>query len=141
MGSGNNSKPCHGKHEPLARGHGGPLDLAEVRARLSAAQGPKYWRSLEELAESDEFVDLLQREFPRHATDWPEGVSRRHFLHLMGASLALAGLSGCTRQPTETIVPYVRQPEEIIPGKPLYFATAMTLGSAALPLLVESHLG
>ncbi|MCI0354130.1 MAG: TAT-variant-translocated molybdopterin oxidoreductase [Acidobacteria bacterium] len=112
-----------------------------MRARLSAAQGPKYWRSLEELAETDEFVELLQREFPRQATEWPEGVSRRHFLHLMGASLALAGLSACTRQPTETIVPYVRQPEEIIPGKPLYFATAMTLGAAALPLLVESHMG
>ncbi|MGH9532337.1 MAG: TAT-variant-translocated molybdopterin oxidoreductase, partial [Terriglobales bacterium] len=133
--------PCHGKREPLARGHGHTLDLAEVRARLSAAQGPKYWRCLEELAETDEFVELLEREFPRHATDWPEGVSRRNFLHLMGASLALAGLSACTRQPTETIVPYVRQPEEIVPGKPLYFATAMTLGSAALPLLVESHMG
>ncbi len=138
-GSGDKTKPCHGKHEPLTRGR--QLDLAEVRARLEAAQGPRYWRCLEELCESDEFVDLLQREFPRHATEWPEGVSRRSFLHLMGASLALAGLSGCTRQPTETIVPYVRQPEEIVPGKPLYFATAMTLGSTALPILVESHMG
>ncbi len=141
MSTGDNSKPCHGKHGPPLRRAGKPLDLAEVRARLSAAQGPKYWRSLEELAETDEFVELLQREVPRQATEWPEGVSRRHFLHLMGASLALAGLSACTRQPTETIVPYVRQPEEIIPGKPLYFATAMTMGAAALPLLVESHMG
>ncbi len=137
----NNSKPCQGKHGPPLRGSGKPLDLAEVRARLSEERGPRYWRCLEELAESSEFVDLLQREFPRHATEWPEGVSRRHFLHLMGASLALAGLSACTRQPTETIVPYVRQPEEIVPGKPLYFATAMTLGAAALPVLVESHMG
>ncbi len=138
---GNNSKPCHGKHEPLIRGRGSSLDLAEVRARLSEARGPRYWRSLEELAETDEFVELLQREFPRQATEWPEGLSRRHFLHLMGASLALAGLSACTRQPTETIVPYVRQPEEIVPGKALYFATAMPLGGVALPLLVESHMG
>jgi molybdopterin-containing oxidoreductase family iron-sulfur binding subunit len=60
----------------------------------------------------------------------------------MAASLALAGISAaCTRQPTESIVPYVRQPEQFIPGRPLYYATAMTLGGYATGLLVESHLG
>ena len=59
----------------------------------------------------------------------------------MGASLALAGLVGCGRQPTEKIVPYVEQPEQIIPGKPLYYATAMTMGGIATGLLVESHMG
>src|SRR5579863_1075700 len=59
----------------------------------------------------------------------------------MGASLALAGLSACTRQPTETIMPYVRQPEEVIPGKPLFFATAVPLAAVAAGVLVESHLG
>src|SRR5256712_13988459 len=59
----------------------------------------------------------------------------------MGASLALAGLSACTSRPTGTIVPYVRAPEEIVPGKPLFFATAMSLGGFATGLLVESHLG
>ncbi len=133
--------PCKEGQAGAPRPNGKPLDLAEVRARLNDARGPKYWRSLEELAESDQFAELLQREFPRQATEWPEGLSRRHFLHLMGASLALAGLSACTRQPTETIVPYVRQPEEIVPGKALYFATAMTLSGVAMPLLVESHMG
>jgi Fe-S-cluster-containing dehydrogenase component len=69
-------------------------------------------------------------------------VDRRNFLKLMGASLALAGLTGCrARQPVEKIVPYVRQPEAIIPGKPLFYATAMTLAGYAIGLLVESHEG
>ena len=55
-------------------------------------------------------------------------MGRRGFLKLMGASIALAGATACTRQPDELIVPYVRQPEDVIPGKPLFFATAMTLG-------------
>jgi molybdopterin-containing oxidoreductase family iron-sulfur binding subunit len=58
----------------------------------------------------------------------------------MGASLAMAGMTACTKQPLEPIVPYVKQPEEIVPGKPLFFATAFTLGGYAAPLLVESHL-
>jgi molybdopterin-containing oxidoreductase family iron-sulfur binding subunit len=68
-------------------------------------------------------------------------VARRTFLRLMGASLALAGVTACTRQPTETIVPYVRQPEDLIPGKPLFYATAMSIGGVATGLLVESHEG
>src|SRR5262249_24274403 len=68
-------------------------------------------------------------------------VARRTFLKLSGAALALAGAAACTRQPIETIVPYVRQPEELVPGKPLFFATAMALGGAATGLLVESHEG
>src|SRR5262249_2369699 len=57
------------------------------------------------------------------------------------ASLALAGLTACTRQPTEKIVPYVKQPEEIVPGRPLFFATAVTEGGYANGVLVESHMG
>ena len=70
-------------------------------------------------------------------------MNRRQFLTLMGASLALAGLSGCSVRPapSRTVVPYVRQPEEIVPGRPLFFATAMTLGGSGVGLLVESHLG
>ncbi|TMA51303.1 MAG: molybdopterin oxidoreductase, partial [Deltaproteobacteria bacterium] len=117
------------------------LDLATIRARLSAVQGRQYWRSLEELAETEGFEEFLHREFPRQAAEWQDGVSRRQFLQLMGASLALAGLSACTSRPTGTIVPYVRAPEEIVPGKPLFFATAMSLGGFATGLLVESHLG
>ncbi len=118
------------------------LDLAAIRARLHASRGRDYWRSLEELAATDGFEELLQREFPRQAAEWTGGESgRRQFLKVMGASMALAGLGACTRQPTETIVPYVRQPEEVIPGKPLFFATAVPLAGVAMGTLVESHLG
>jgi MoCo/4Fe-4S cofactor protein with predicted Tat translocation signal len=117
-----------------------PLDLDAVRLRLAEARGKHYWRSLEELADTEAFQELLHREFPQGATEWTDPLSRRQFLTLMGASLALAGLTGCSR-PTEKILPYVRQPEEIIPGKPLFFATAMTLGGLATGLLVESHEG
>jgi MoCo/4Fe-4S cofactor protein with predicted Tat translocation signal len=118
------------------------LDLAAIRARLDASRGREYWRSLEELADSDGFQELLEREFPRQAAEWKDDAAgRRQFLKVMGASLALAGLSACTRQPTETIMPYVRQPEEVIPGKPLFFATAVPMTAVALGVLVESHLG
>src|SRR5881397_1584959 len=120
---------------------GRALDLANARERLAKARGPTFWRSLEELADTEAFRELLRREFPRQAAEWPEGLDRRRFLQLAGASLALAGLTACTRQPLEKIVPYVRQPEQIIPGRPLFFATAMTLGGYALGLLVESHEG
>src|SRR5688572_33495746 len=59
----------------------------------------------------------------------------------MGASIALAGVSACTRQPAEKIVPYVRQPEEVVPGRPLFYATAMPEGGFAHPLLAENHMG
>ena len=89
---------------------GTTLDLDAVRAKLEAAQGPQYWRCLEELADSEGFAELLHREFPRQASEWTGGdFSRRNFLKLMSASLALAGLSGCTKLPVESIVPYVRQ--------------------------------
>jgi MoCo/4Fe-4S cofactor protein with predicted Tat translocation signal len=128
------------------------LDLNNVRERIDAAiahderekTGPEYWRSLEELAGSDAFKDALHREFPKGASEWVDSVSRRGFLKVMGASLGLAGLTattGCVRLPLEPIVPYVRQPEGVIPGRPVYYATASTLGGYASPLLVESHLG
>src|ERR687896_1702494 len=87
-----------------------PRRAREARKRLEGAQGRDYWRSLEELAGTEEFEELLHREFPRHASEWDEGSDRRTFLKLMGASLALAGLTGCSSQPPETIVPYVRNP-------------------------------
>src|SRR3954464_6875093 len=120
-----------------------PLDPEPIRERLAAAQGKRYWRSLEELTDTPEFQEYLHREFPDDATEWTDPVTRRQFLTLMGASLALAGLSGCSTSPApaEKIMPYVRQPEEIVPGKPLFFATAMTLGGIASGLLVKSHEG
>ena len=118
-----------------------PLTLDEVRARLAEHRGPAFWRGLEELAGTPEFEEMLANEFPAQASVWPEGVSRRNFLSLMGASLAFGGLTACTRQPLERIVPYIDQPENIVPGKPLRFATATTLGGYATGLLAESHMG
>src|SRR5271155_5072868 len=118
------------------------LDLAAVRAKLQAKTGKQYWRSLEELAEDPHFTELLQREFPRQApSEWDEGVDRRDFLKLMAASLAFAGLSGCGLPPRETVVPYVKQPEGLTLGKPLFFATVMPFGADAMGVLVESHEG
>ena len=116
-------------------------DLAALRARLAAADGPQFWRSLESVSETPEFNQWLHREFPRGATEWHDTPSRRQFLKLMAASFALAGVTACTRQPTEKIAPYVKQPEELIPGIPLFYATAMTLGGYATGLLVESDEG
>jgi molybdopterin-containing oxidoreductase family iron-sulfur binding subunit len=118
-------------------------DLSPEIAKLETSRGKKYWRTLEELADSEAFRELMRREFPKQAPDWSNPLSRRQFLTLMGASLALAGLSGCSVRPAPSAVavPYVRAPEELIPGKPLFYATAMTLGGTAVGLLVESHLG
>src|SRR5437879_7059319 len=125
------------------------LELGTVRERIDAAiahdaaerTGPEYWRSLEELAGTDAFQEALHREFPKGASEWIDSVSRRGFLKVMGASLGLAGMTGCVRLPLEPIVPYVRQPEDVIPGRPMFYATAVTLGGYASPVLVESHLG
>ncbi len=121
----------------------GPLDLAAIHARHSTARGKEYWRSLAELAGTEEFEEFLHREFPNNASTWLDPVGRREFLRLMGASLALAGLSGCgSPAPTsEKIVPYVQAPEAIVPGKPLFFATAMPLAGYGTGVLVESHEG
>ena len=103
--------------------------------------GKKYWRSLEELADTPVFREFVAREFPQQAEGWNDPFERRTFLKLMGASLALAGLSGCVFQPPEKIVPYVKQPEDQIPGKALFFATAVPLFGAATPVLVRSNEG
>ena len=126
--------------EEICPGKKGSLDLEKVRAVIGETKGPEFWRSLEELAGSEEFREMMHREFPKGASEFVDEVSRRGFLKLMGASLALAGMTACTKQPLEPIVPYVRQPEEVIPGRPLFYATAFTLGAYATPLLVESHL-
>ena len=117
------------------------MTLAEIRSRLAGLEGRAYWRSLEELADTPEFRDYVTREFPAQASEFTDPKGRRDFLKLMGASLALAGVSACTRQPTQKIIPYVRQPEEVVPGRPLFYATAMPLGGFGYPLLAENHMG
>src|ERR671924_536923 len=117
------------------------MDFTAIRSRLAGADGRLYWRSLGELADTPEFRQYLQREFPDQASEWNDPKGRRDFLKLMGASLALAGVGACTKQPPEAIVPYVRQPEDIVPGRPLFFASAVPLSGVAQPVLVESHMG
>jgi molybdopterin-containing oxidoreductase family iron-sulfur binding subunit len=75
------------------------LDLTKIRARLDAARGPLYWKSLEELAETEEFQAFAEDEFADRTPDWNNPANRRYFLKLMGASLALAGVTACTKQP------------------------------------------
>jgi len=112
-----------------------------------------FWRGLHELAEtpdckdSVEGAELVAALGKRPTPAGPlrpeaEGIGRRDILKLMAASAALAGLTACTKLPTEKIVPYAQQPpEEFIPGKPLFYATAMPFGGVGAGLLVESHMG
>src|SRR5438034_4603286 len=109
--------------------------------RNPQSNGKTYWRSLEELIDAPEFREFVQREFPQQAENWDDPLERRTFLKLMGASLALAGLSGCVYQAPEKIVPYVKQPEEIVPSQALLFATAFSVGGVATPLLARSNEG
>ena len=118
-----------------------PLDLAAVRARLQSKSGKQYWRTLDELADDPHFEELLHREFPRQASEWDDAVDRRDFLKLMAASLAFAGLAGCKSNEQANIVPYVKQPDGMVLGKPLFFATVMPFVGDAIGLLVESHEG
>jgi MoCo/4Fe-4S cofactor protein with predicted Tat translocation signal len=116
------------------------LNLQKLRERLAAGQGPAFWRTLNEAAESDELREYIEQEFPGLSGQIPQGVNRRNLLKVMAASLVMAGAAACTKQPKELIVPYVRQPENIIPGIPLFYATAMPVGGYARGLLVESHM-
>ncbi len=116
-------------------------NFALLRDKILQKSGKDYWRSVEEFADAPEFEEFVKHEYPQHAETWEDGLSRRNFIKVMGASLALAGLSGCVIQPAEKIVPYVSQPEEIIPGKPLFYATAMTLSGVATGLLAKSNEG
>src|SRR6202046_1453576 len=115
------------------------LNLTSIRTKLEQAKGAGYWRSLDELTSVEGFKDFLHREFPRQASEWIDDEGRRNFLKIMGASLALAGLSACTKQPTEYLMPYVEAPEQELPGKPLFYATAFPVSGIANPVLIETH--
>ncbi|MGE3806804.1 MAG: TAT-variant-translocated molybdopterin oxidoreductase, partial [Gemmataceae bacterium] len=115
------------------------LDWDAIRGHISTAH-KGFWRGLEELADTEEFREMMHREFPEQASEWTNPITRRRFLKLMGASLALAGVAGCgTQPPVGKILPYARQPQQLVPGKPLFYATAMPLDGTGL--LVESHEG
>jgi MoCo/4Fe-4S cofactor protein with predicted Tat translocation signal len=125
--------------EEVCPGKKGKLDLVQLGADVQKKNAPEFWRSLEELAGSSEFQEAIDREFPKGASEWLDSVSRRGFLKLMGSSLALAGMSACTKQPFEPIVPYVHQPEDLVPGRPMFYASAFNLSGYATPVLVTSR--
>jgi MoCo/4Fe-4S cofactor protein with predicted Tat translocation signal len=116
-------------------------ELASMRAKIAQDGSKRFWQSLEELSETKEYREFLENEFPHDPAKDPQGINRRDVLKLAAASAALAGLSACTKLPTQKIVPYVKAPEEIVAGKPLFYATSMTLAGVAYGLLVESHMG
>ena len=107
----------------------------------AAGSSPReHWRSLEQLAGTPEARAFEEREFPVGASELPEGINRRELVQLLGASMALAGLTAC-RRPVENIVPFVTPPEELVPGVPKRYATTMPFGIGGYGLLVESHEG
>ncbi|HMP72289.1 MAG TPA: TAT-variant-translocated molybdopterin oxidoreductase [Kiritimatiellia bacterium] len=116
------------------------LDRQAVAERLNGKTGRRFWRSLEELSKEESFGTMLQQEYPRFAAEW-DPMHRRDFLRLMGASLALGGLTSCTRQPVEKIIPFVRQPEYLVPGKAMTYATTMPVQGYGVGLLATSHMG
>ncbi len=119
------------------------LNISELRKRLAQKSGKTYWRSFNEIAETEEFRAFLEQEFPSGAAylEDPSGLTRRTFLKIMGASMALAGLTACTATNPKKIVPYVEAPEEVVPGEPLFYATAFPMGGYGMGVLVETHEG
>jgi MoCo/4Fe-4S cofactor protein with predicted Tat translocation signal len=119
-----------------------PIPTAvELRQRLTGLQGQRYWRTLEELAQSDELRTVVEQEFPSAAALFDSGLSRRDFLRIMSASLALAGLGACANKPTEPILPYVQAPEDHIAGTSVEYATAFTLSGLGIGILAKSFEG
>jgi MoCo/4Fe-4S cofactor protein with predicted Tat translocation signal len=117
------------------------IDLAAARAKLAGAGATRMWQSLEQLSGTQTFEEFRDYEFPPSAGRGNDGIDRRDVLKLMAASAAMAGLSACTKLPTEKIVPYVKPPEEILAGRPLFYATSLFQAGVATGVLVESHTG
>ena len=113
-------------------------DRVLARAERS---GKNYWRTLDEMTDAPEFEEFVAREFPQHAEEWHDPLERRAFMKIMGASLALAGLTGCAIQPTELAIPAVKPDPQQKPGKAQYYATAMPAAGGSTPLLVRSNDG
>lgn len=122
------------EHRPAA-----PESVAEAGPDVAVSARSAYWRSLEELAGSPEFQKWVEDEFPERSSLLT--MDRRRFLQVMGASMALAGLTGCRYLPQRKAVPFVRAVEDQVPGKPLFYASSILLSGIASPVLVESHEG
>src|ERR1700761_3130412 len=130
-----NKNPQSANSAPVAPAS---MSLVQVREKLKNVKGKRYWRSVDELANTPDFQAAVEREFPAAAQEWVDPVSRRGFMKLMGASMALAGLAGCAKQPDAPIYPYVKAPEDLVLGKPNYFATAFPFVAGSLPALVKA---
>jgi molybdopterin-containing oxidoreductase family iron-sulfur binding subunit len=118
------------------------LDLATLRAQLARQRGPRYWRSLDELAQTPSFLTLLQQEFPAFARIAEAAIDRRRVLQLMAASLALGGLTGCQKEVDQrALAPYVEQPPGIVPGRARYYATATSLDGFGYGVLLRHEMG
>ena len=107
----------------------------------SQEHGAKYWKSLDDLAETPAFKEWVEKEFPSGASEL-EGVGRRNFMKIMAASFGLAGLgmTGC-RRPKQHILPYAEQPENLIPGVANFYCSSVPGLTANTPVIVESHQG
>ncbi|HZK79538.1 MAG TPA: TAT-variant-translocated molybdopterin oxidoreductase, partial [Humisphaera sp.] len=117
------------------------FDQSEAAPAPTQNRSRRYWRTLEELAGDENFFRKIGDEFEPDADVWLDPTSRRNFLRIMGASLALAGVVGCDDFPDEKIIPYVNPPESVVPGKPSFYATAVPFCGYAIGALVESHEG
>ena len=117
------------------------LALDKMRAELEGKRGQQYWRTLDEVTQTEEFTTWFEDEFPNRKDLFQ--IDRRSLLKFAGASLALAGLTGCRGVflPEEKLVPYVKAPEEVVPGKPLFYASVVTLAGYATGVVVEQHEG
>jgi MoCo/4Fe-4S cofactor protein with predicted Tat translocation signal len=107
---------------------------------MSKTESPNYWKSLNQIAQNDTYKNFADREFQEGASELTDGLSRKSFLQIMGASIALAGLASC-RRPVEKILPYHQQPEQSVIGNPLYYATAMPFGGYLTGIIAESKEG
>lgn len=106
--------------------------------------GKALWRSLDDLADTREFRDFVEKEFPNHSEELFSSSSRRHFLKVMGASLALAGgsgLSGCLRWPSQEVLPFTSRPEGRNPGVPVEYATFIEMAESVEGVLATSFDG
>lgn len=119
--------------------HSKDVEVVQVEV-VKDAFSSTYWRSIDQLTETPEYVDFLHREFPQGASELNDPVTRRNFMKIMGASVALAGMASC-RMPKENIVPFVKSPENVIPGKPKFYASTFAFADHSYGLLVESHDG
>ncbi len=117
----------------------GKINIEELRKRLRKTKGKEFWRNLDQVADTPEFRQWVDDEFPDRQS--LIDFDRRSFLKLMGASMVMASLAGCRQLPEDKIVPRVVAAEDQVPGKPLVYSSAMLLGGYAKPLWVTSRSG